>query len=201
MIKYYDIHTVIACLAIKLDSVKPEFSEKLILKEAINPLFTLKKKKYVPLDITINNRNSSIVISGPNSGGKTVVIKSIGLYALMAQCGLYIPSKTAILPIFKSFLSDIGDKQSLNDDLSTFSAHMTNIIRILAEASPSVLVLLDELGAGTDPTEGGSLGRALLDYLLNLDASIVATAADASRCVAWAAFAALVEVATAADAA
>ena len=114
-------------------------------------------KTQIKCNIKIDNRRSSIIISGPNSGGKTVVIKSIGLYAVMAQCGLYIPSRVAMLPIFKSFLSDIGDKQSLNDDLSTFSAHMKEISNILNVSDEFSLVIIDEMGTGTDPDIGASL--------------------------------------------
>ena len=165
LIKYYDIHCTIANFAISTDSVKPEFGEQLILNNAINPLFTLNKKQYVPLNISIKNRENTIVISGPNSGGKTVVIKSIGLYAVMAQCALYIPSTLAILPVFKSFLSDIGDKQSLNDDLSTFSAHMKEISDIIKISDNNSLVIIDEMGTGTDPDIGSSLSVSILKKL------------------------------------
>lgn len=165
LIKYYDIHYTIANFAIVTDSVIPEFENQLILKNAINPLFTLKKKKYVPLNISIKDRGRTIIISGPNSGGKTVVIKSVGLYCLMAQSGLYIPSKKAITPIFKSFLSDIGDKQSLNDDLSTFSAHMKEISSILKISDEHSLVIIDEMGTGTDPDIGSSLSVSILKKL------------------------------------
>ena len=165
LIKYYDIHCTIANLAVLTNSVKPEFRNELKLNNAINPLFTLKGKKYVPLNISIKNRESTVIVSGPNSGGKTVVIKSVGLYAVMAQCALYIPSTLAILPIFNSFLSDIGDKQSLNDDLSTFSAHMQEISNILRIADRYSLIIIDEMGTGTDPDIGSSLSIAILKKL------------------------------------
>ena len=165
LIKYYDRHYTIANFAIVTDAIKPEFKDQLILKDATNPLFILNKKKYIPLNISVKNRNKTIVISGPNSGGKTIVIKSIGLYCLMAQCGIYIPSKQAIMPIFKSFLSDIGDKQSLSDDLSTFSAHMKGISNILNISDKHSLIIIDEMGTGTDPDIGSSLSISILKKL------------------------------------
>ena len=166
LIKYYDIHYTIANLAIITDSQKPDFGNKIILEKSRNPLFTLNKKKYTPLDISIENQKKAIIISGPNSGGKTVVIKSIGLYSIMAQCGLYIPAKKANLQIFKSFLSDIGDKQSLNDDLSTFSAHMKKISNILNVSDKHSLIIIDEMGTGTDPEVGASLSISILNKLI-----------------------------------
>ena len=167
LIKYYDIHATVANFAIVLNAIKPQFKNQLILKDSINPLFSLNKKPYVPLNISIKDRSTTIVISGPNSGGKTIVIKSIGLYAVMAQCGLYIPASTAILPMFRSFLSDIGDKQSLNDDLSTFSAHMKEIAYIIKESDQHSLIIIDEMGTGTDPDIGSSLSVSILKKLTN----------------------------------
>ena len=165
IIKYYDIHYTVAMLAVKLDAIIPKFSDKILLKDSVNPLFTLTNKKYVPLNFSSDSRHKTIIISGPNSGGKTIVIKSIGLYSLMAQSGLYIPAKMAVLPIFDSFLSDIGDKQSLDDDLSTFSAHMKKISKIIKKSNQKSLIIIDEMGTGTDPEIGASLSISILDKL------------------------------------
>ena len=164
-IKYYDIHYTKSLLADKLDSTTPEFSDKIIFKDAINPLFSLTNKKYIPLNFSSDSPHKTIIISGPNSGGKTIVIKSIGLYSLMAQSGIHIPSKVAKLPIFKTFLSDIGDKQSLDDDLSTFSAHMKKISEIIENSNADSLIIIDEMGTGTDPEIGASLSTSILSRL------------------------------------
>ena len=164
-IKHYDVHYTIALLALKLDAIAPNFSDKILLKDSVNPLFTLTSKEYVPLNFSSDSSHKTIIISGPNSGGKTIVIKSIGLYSLMAQSGLFIPAKMANLPMFNSFLSDIGDKQSLDDDLSTFSAHMKQISKIIRKSNANSLVIIDEMGTGTDPEIGASLSISILDKL------------------------------------
>ena len=163
-ITYYDVHYTKSLLAINLNSITPKFSNQFNLKDAINPLFTLTKKKYIPLNFS-SDHHKTIIISGPNSGGKTIVIKSIGLYSIMAQSGLHIPAKVAVLPIFNIFLSDIGDKQSLDDDLSTFSAHMKKISEITKTSNKNSLVLIDEMGTGTDPEIGASLSISILNKL------------------------------------
>lgn len=174
-----DLINAKAAYARAIDAAMPEVRERgaVDLGAARHPLLIEAiGQSAVPLDIRLGDGYSCMVITGPNTGGKTVVLKTVGLLALMAQAGMLIPaSPDSALPVFTGVYSDIGDEQSVEQSLSTFSAHMGQIVRILGKAGPDTLVLLDELGAGTDPAEGSALGVAILDELNKKGAKVVVT--------------------------
>ncbi len=152
-------------LSLDYDGTAPDIIQErtIRLKNARHPL--LEKSNCVPLQFTIGGEIKGIVITGPNTGGKTVAIKTVALCAMMAQCGLHVPAEAAVLCMFSNILCDIGDGQNLSENLSTFSAHITNVLDILKRVNPESLVIMDELGSGTDPQEGMGIAVAILEEL------------------------------------
>jgi DNA mismatch repair protein MutS2 len=154
-------------------------SPRMALKDARHPLLehTLKQSggRIVPISLEMDESHQTMVISGPNAGGKTIVVKTVGLIALMAQMGLRVPASEATLPVFDQTLADIGDQQSIAANLSTFTAHMRNIAEMATTVAPPALILIDEVGTGTDPDEGAALGVAVVDFFRRAGATIIAT--------------------------
>lgn len=150
----------------------------LVLKHARHPLLLLHKKMkdVIPIDITLGEKATTVIITGPNAGGKSVTMKTVGLTALMVQSGIPVPCDAASeFPVYDSVHVDIGDEQSLENDLSTFSSHISRLARIVQEADARSLVLIDEIGTGTDPAEGSALGAAILERLTVARAHVIAT--------------------------
>ena len=157
-----------AKFATEFDCTIPRFGERLLLRDARHPLLEdvlrRRHKAAVPVSLELSRERRTLLISGPNTGSKTVTLKTVGLLSLMAQAGLPVPAAEAEFPLFEQVLADIGDYQSIQENLSTFSAHVSNIRQMVVEVTSDSLVLLDELGAATDPEEGGALGVAVVDH-------------------------------------
>ncbi len=171
----FDLWAAKARLAAEMDGVRAETADRpeVILLGARHPGLT---GRVVPIDIRLGDGYTALVVTGPNTGGKTVTLRTLGLLAAMHQAGLHIPAEAGSrLPVFGDVFADIGDEQSVAQSLSTFSGHLLSIIRIVELAGPGTLVLLDELGAGTDPTEGSALAQALLDHFIRAGALVAAT--------------------------
>ncbi len=171
----FDLWSARARLAAEMNAVRPETVERfeVILLGARHPGLS---GRVVPIDIRLGDGYSALVVTGPNTGGKTVTLRTLGLLSLMHQAGLLLPIEAGgRLPVFRDVFADIGDEQSVAQSLSTFSGHLRSIIRIVEAAGVGTLVLLDELGAGTDPTEGSALAQALLDHFIRAGALVAAT--------------------------
>ena len=157
----------------KVNGIEPEFTidTSLHLKAARHPML----ERAVPVDVLLDPPNRVLLITGPNTGGKTVALKTAGLFALMAQSGLHLPAAVAKLPVFRCVFADIGDEQSIEASLSTFSSHITNLVSMDRDLQLPALVLLDEVGTGTDPNEGGALATAIVQHFRQRGALIIAT--------------------------
>ncbi len=170
-----------ARLSLEFHCVQPLMKEGrgLVLKDARHPLLEQNLKKtgaqIVPISLEMDEEHLTLVVSGPNAGGKTIVTKTTGLVALMAQMGLHVPASEAALPVFEQILADIGDQQSIAANLSTFTAHMKNIADMITLVAPPALILLDEVGTGTDPDEGAALGIAIVKHFQQSGATTIAT--------------------------
>ncbi|MBQ8375090.1 MAG: endonuclease MutS2 [Clostridia bacterium] len=161
--------------AYKLSCVKPQINGEGIIEIEAGRHPLIDRKKVVPVSLSLGKDYRFLLISGPNTGGKTVTLKMVGLFSMMAMCGLFVPAKRAVLSTFDEIYCDVGDAQSIEESLSTFSSHITNIIHIVNNANAKSLVLIDELGGGTDPDEGQALAKAIVSHLLKTGCAGVVT--------------------------
>ncbi len=173
---HLDMHLAQARWAHELSAVQPSLVEQgeLRLVQAVNPVLA-EHREVVPLDLVLGGPERLLLISGPNAGGKTVVLLTVGLLVMLAQSGIFVPAKAAQMPLYQGLFADLGDRQSLESDLSTFSAHLTNLRDIAASCTPETLVLLDELGTGTEPEAGAALAQTFLERIGQKGAWCLAT--------------------------
>ncbi len=169
------LYFALAELSFKMNATEPEFTDtkEIVFERARHPL--LDKSKVVPINVFLGGEYNMLVVTGPNTGGKTVTLKTLGLFVLMAQAGMHLPCDYAKMTIFDGVFPDIGDEQSIEQSLSTFSSHMVSIVNIVNEATSNSLVLFDELGAGTDPIEGAALAQSILEIMLEKSVLCAAT--------------------------
>ncbi len=183
-----DAAQAMALLAVEMDAHPPQIVEErdgielvdsrhpLLMPRVAERLGISRRNEPVPVSLRVGGEAPVLVISGPNTGGKTVALKTVGLFALMAQCGLHVPAAPGSrLPVFRRIYADIGDEQSIAENLSTFSSHLAVIVEMTRDLAKPALVLLDEVGAGTDPTEGGALGVAIVEHFRTQGATVIAT--------------------------
>ena len=173
-----DMFTCMAKFSKKYDCILPNFvqnNNQILIRGGKNPSLIIQNKEVIKLNFSINSENKIVLITGPNAGGKTVVLKTIGLFSIMVQSGFHIPVDEAKIPIFTKIFTDIGDRQSIENDLSTYSAHLNEISHITDQCDENTLILMDELGTGTDPDAGASLSQAIMEHMLYKKAWLIAT--------------------------
>ncbi len=176
VLQHLDVHLAQARWALAVSAVQPDLvmEGELRLTEAVNPILA-QHRQVVPLTLVLGEPDKVLLVSGPNAGGKTVVLLTVGLAVMLAQSGIFVPAKEARLPLFQGLFADLGDRQSLTDDLSTFSAHLTNLRDIATLCAGDTLVLLDELGTGTEPEAGAALGQTFLERISSKGSWCLAT--------------------------